>query len=288
MLRKRSSCDMKGVSSQRDRQREGSNKIRREIRRGTPGTNGRWFMFHPADRGFRTRRARARLSWSRSRRTASEQIRVGDSRCQGIRQCRLHDERRAHRHAGRSGSASDRPAGGSSDIVTQVRDGTLFIRWDGQRTRVSLRPAGCFRLSMENPFSPARGARLRHDESRDGSGAQAPFGSGLSSSGGVSMRLRAPTRWRREFPSAVVFAGGRDGGCPGRRARRARDSTRASGLASTTARIVASSSRQCDSTCRGEPRGDTSGAGGSVRYYGTPPRVDGNVTSSGRLVRLGD
>jgi hypothetical protein len=25
-----------------------------------------------------------------------------------------------------------------------------------------------------------------------------------------------------------------------------------------------------------------------VRYYGNPPRVNGEVTSSGRLVRLGD
>lgn len=57
-------------------------------------------------------------------------------------------------------------------------------------------------------------------------------------------------------------------------------------LESRTARVVVSSSGTA--TVRVSESLDANiSSSGDVRYYGDPPRVSGNVTSSGRLVRLG-
>ncbi len=61
----------------------------------------------------------------------------------------------------------------------------------------------------------------------------------------------------------------------------------AGALTSRAARVVASSSGTA--TVRVHESLDANiSSSGDVRYYGDPPRVNGNVTSSGRLVRLGD
>jgi hypothetical protein len=168
------------------------------------------------------------------------------------------------------------------DIVTEVRGTTLFIGRKGSGPAFSLRPPE-FRLTMKRVAGLAA-----HSSGRiEAGGLRAgTLRIEISSSGGVSLEsLDADSLEVRISSSGSVRVAGRvqhqdihlsSSG-----------SYLAGNLASSSATVRVSSSGGATLRVSDSLEADLTSSGG-VRYYGKAPRVEANVTSSGRLVRLGD
>jgi hypothetical protein len=172
--------------------------------------------------------------------------------------------------------ASDLP-----NIVTEVRGTTLFIGRQGPGPFLSFRPP-VFRLTMKEVVAlethsagkitakslRASSLRLRISSSGDiwiETLAADSLEVQLNSSGSVRVAGRVEQQNIRISSSGSYLA---------------------ENLASRTASVKVSSSG--GATLRVSDSLEASvTSSGSVRYYGNPPRVEANVTSSGRLVRLG-
>jgi hypothetical protein len=171
--------------------------------------------------------------------------------------------------------ASDLP-----NIVTEVRGTTLYIGREGPS--FSFRPP-LFRLAMKTI------AGLETHSSGKISAKDISTGSlrlQISSSGGISIDSLAANSLEVQISSSgsVSVAGAVEqqnirlssSGCYS-----------AKNLASRTAKVNVSSSGSATLRVAESLEANITSSG-SVRYYGNPPQVNGNVTSSGRLVRLGD
>ncbi|HVP20051.1 MAG TPA: head GIN domain-containing protein [Spirochaetia bacterium] len=173
------------------------------------------------------------------------------------------------------------PSGDLARIVTEVSGGMLRISREGPGPLFSVRST-VFRLrmkevaSLEAHSSGSISARSLHADS---------LRIQISSSGSISIGslTAASLEVRISSSGSLSVAGEVD--------RQdvllsSSGSYAAGALASTTARVVASSSGTA--TVRVSDSLDANvSSSGDVRYYGNPARVNGNVTSSGRLVRLG-
>jgi hypothetical protein len=166
-------------------------------------------------------------------------------------------------------------------IVTEVRDGILTIGWNGSGPAFSLRPPR-YRLtvrsleSMETHSSGSISVRSLHTES---------LAVKVSSSGGISMdSLESGSLEVLIVSSGTVTAGGQ----AERQSVRLSSSGdyKAGRLSCRTAEVRVSSSGSA--TVRASESLDAEvTSSGSVWYFGNPPEVKGNVTSSGRLVKAG-
>lgn len=167
-------------------------------------------------------------------------------------------------------------------IVTEVRDGKLTIGRDGPDSGFGLRRS-VFRLTVTSLASlevqssgSATAAKLSADSlqlrvSSSGSITIDDLSARrldvrISSSG--SVRLQGSV----EEQAVVLSSSG---------------SYSAARLVSRTATVRVSSSGSATLRCSESLQAEVTSSG-SVRYYGSPRDVDGNVTSSGRLVRAGD
>jgi hypothetical protein len=165
-------------------------------------------------------------------------------------------------------------------IVTEVRGGTLYIGRKGSGSVFSLRNP-VFRLTMK---------RIAALESH-GSGkitVQGLSASSLrllsSSSGGISIdSLAADSLDVRISSSGSIRVAGSVEEQDIRLS--SSGSYLAKNLASRTARVTVSSSGGATLRVSDSLEANVTSSG-DVRYYGNPPRVRGNVTSSGRLVSL--
>jgi hypothetical protein len=169
-----------------------------------------------------------------------------------------------------------------SNIVTEVRGGTLYIGREGRGSAFSFRPP-VFRLTMK------RIAALETHSSGKitAKGIRASsLRIGISSSGGISIdSLVADSLNVQISSSGSVSVAGRVEQQDIRLSSSGNYSAR--NLASRTARVAVSSSGAATVRVSDGLEADVTSSG-DVRYYGNPPRVKGNVTSSGRLVSLGD
>ncbi len=173
-------------------------------------------------------------------------------------------------------------AGDLPYIVTEVSSGTLSISRRGDGPFLSFRTP-VFRLTMKTISSlethssgsiSARGVRADSLRIR------------ISSSGGVSIASLAASSLEVLINSSGSL---RAEGTVDRQDVLLSSSGNysAGGLECKTARVRVSSSGSA--TLRVSDSLDASvTSSGDVRYYGNPAGVNGNVTSSGRLVRLGD
>jgi hypothetical protein len=176
-----------------------------------------------------------------------------------------------------SGRASDLPS-----LITEVRDGTLFIGREGAGPFIELRPP-VFTLTV----------RTIHGLTAAGSGSirvknlsTEALTVRISSSGGVALEsLQADALEATLCSSGSLRATGAvgalsirlssSGGYSGGRLDSRKTSVRVSSSGSATLR--ASESLEAHLTSSGD-----------VWYFGSPQRVDRQVTSSGSLVRLGN
>jgi hypothetical protein len=167
-------------------------------------------------------------------------------------------------------------------IVTEVRGGTLYIGREGTGSAFSVNPP-LFRLTMTKiaglethssgkiTANSLRASSLRIRISSSGgitidSLTADSLDVQVSSSGSLNVAGTVEQQDIRLTSSGNYFA---------------------RNLASRTARVSVSSSG--DATLRVSDSLEANvTSSGDVRYYGNPPRVNGNVTSSGKLVRLGD
>jgi len=173
-------------------------------------------------------------------------------------------------------------AGDLPRIVTEVRGATLFIGREGPGPLFSLSPP-IFRLSVKTiaglethssgkiTVNNLRASSLRIRISSSGgiridSLAADSLDVLISSSGSVRVAGRVKQQDIRLSSSGSYLAGNLD-------SRTARVKVSSSG--SATLRVSDSLEASVTSS-------------GSVRYYGSSPQVEANVTSSGRLVRLGE
>jgi hypothetical protein len=165
-------------------------------------------------------------------------------------------------------------------IVTEVRGGTLYIGREGPS--FSLRHP-VFRLTMKTiaglethssgrivaNYLRASSLRIQISSSGDisiGSLEAELLEVQISSSGSFSVAGKVEQQNIRLSSSGNYLA---------------------RNLASRTARVNVSSSGNATLRVSDSLEADVTSSG-DVRYYGNPPVVNGNVTSSGRLVRLGD
>jgi len=167
-------------------------------------------------------------------------------------------------------------------IVTQVRDGTLHIGRVGPGQILSLRPP-VFRLTVKTiaALETHSSGKIVADDLRVDS-----LRIRVSSSGGISIDSLAADSLDVHITSSGSV---RVAGSAARQDIRLSSSGSylAGSLASRTARVTVSSSGTA--TLRVSESLEASvTSSGSVRYHGSPPRVSQNVTSSGRIVRLGD
>jgi len=186
------------------------------------------------------------------------------------------------RQDGQEALEIEAPAGELARLVTEVRDGTLFIgRREGGAPPLFGEPV--FRLSLKrlSGLETHSSGRITAQSLR--ADALSVL---LSSSGGVTLGwLEADSLEVRISSSGSLRAAGRvqrqevrlssSGGYSAGELDSGTASVRVSSSGSATVRV--SGSLQADIT-----------SSGSVRYYGDPPEVRANVTSSGGLVRLGD
>jgi hypothetical protein len=167
-------------------------------------------------------------------------------------------------------------------LVTEVRGGTLFIGRREGGPAFSLRPP-VFRLTMRKLTAiqthssgsvASRGLSadsLRIQISSSGGAAIEALSAGslevqLSSSGSLKLAGSVERQDVRLSSSGSYSAGS---------------------LESRTARVRVSSSGSATLRVSDSLEASLTSSGG-VRYYGNPPQVNAEVTSSGRLVRLGD
>jgi hypothetical protein len=171
--------------------------------------------------------------------------------------------------------ASDLP-----NIVTQVRGGTLHIGREGPS--FSFKPP-VFRLTMKRIAALAThsSGRITASDLRTGS-----LRIQISSSGGMAIDSLAADLLDVQISSSGSFS---VAGTVERQDIRlsSSGSYQAGNLASRTARVSVTSSGSATLRVSDSLEANVTSSG-EVRYYGNPPLVNGNVTSSGRLVRLGD
>ena len=173
--------------------------------------------------------------------------------------------------------ASDLPS-----IVTEVRGGTLFIGREGAGPAFSFSPP-VFRLTMERiaALETHSSGKITANAIRTGS-----LRIQISSSGGITIdSLDADSLDVQIRSSGSLNAAGSVEQQDIRLS--SSGSYSAKNLASRTARVRVSSSGSATLRVSESLEADITSSGG-VRYHGNPPRVEANVTSSGRLVRLGD
>ncbi len=168
------------------------------------------------------------------------------------------------------------------DIVAEVRDGTLYIRREGSGPFLSFRPP-VFRLTVTD----IAGLEAHSSGSIEADGLHVgPLRILVSSSGGISIDSLVAESLDVRISSSGSC---RLSGTVERQTILLSSSGTywAPNLASRAADVRASSSGTA--TLRVEESLEASvTSSGDVRYYGKAPRVNGNVTSSGRLVGLGD
>jgi hypothetical protein len=169
-----------------------------------------------------------------------------------------------------------------TNIVTEVRGGTLFIGREGTGPGFSFSPP-VFRLTMKTiaGLETHSSGKIAANSLRASS-----LRIQISSSGGISIDSLAADSLDVQISSSGSFS------VAGRVERQtirlsSSGSYLARNLASRTARVKVSSSGNATLRVSDSLEADITSSG-DVRYYGNPPQVDGNVTSSGRLVRLGD
>ena len=174
------------------------------------------------------------------------------------------------------------PAGDLPHIVTEVNSGTLSIGWEGAGRSLSFR-APVFRLTMrtvrslENTSSGRISAKDIHADS---------LRIRISSSGDVSIATLAADSLEVLLSSSGSL---RAAGTVDRQdvVLSSSGSYSAEGLACRNAQVRVSSSGSA--TVRVSDSLDaTVSSSGDLRYFGSPQGLNGRVTSSGRLVRLGN
>jgi hypothetical protein len=169
-----------------------------------------------------------------------------------------------------------------SRILTEVRGGKLFIERKEGGPAFSLRPP-VFRLTMGKVAAietHSSGSVAAKDLSADSLRIQ------ISSSGGVAIETLSAGSLEVQITSSGSLK------CSGSVERQevrlsSSGSYSAGNLESRTARVRVSSSGSATLRVSDSLEASVTSSGG-VRYYGNPPRVNAEVTSSGRLVRLGD
>jgi len=171
-------------------------------------------------------------------------------------------------------------AGDLPNIVTEVRGGTLYIGREGPS--FSFRPP-IFRLTMKAI------AALETHSSGKISAKDISTGSlrlQISSSGGIAIDSLAANSLEVTISSSGSVS---VAGAVGQQNIRlsSSGSYSAKNLMSKTAKVNVSSSGTATLRVAESLEANITSSG-SVRYYGNPPQVNGNVTSSGRLVRIGD
>jgi hypothetical protein len=173
--------------------------------------------------------------------------------------------------------ASDLP-----NIVTEVRGGTLFIGREGGGPAFSFSPP-VFRLTMKTIAgleTHSSGKIAAKDIRADSLKVQ------ISSSGGITIETLAADSLDVQLSSSGSLSA--SGRVERQNIRISSSGSYSAGkLASRTAKVVASSSGSATLRVSDLLEADVTSSG-NVRYHGNPPRVNGNVTSSGRLVKLGD
>ncbi len=167
------------------------------------------------------------------------------------------------------------------NLVTEVRGTTLFIGRKGSGPALSFRQP-IFRLTMKTV------AGLQTHSSGSITAASLRAGSlrlQVSSSGSISIELLTADALEVQVSSSGSV---RVSGTVGRQDIRltSSGSYQAGNLASRTATVRLSSSGSATLRVSDSLEAELTSSG-SVRYYGNPPRVEANVTSSGSLARLG-
>ena len=176
-------------------------------------------------------------------------------------------------------------ATGASDlpgIVTEVRGATLFIGREGTGPLFSFSPP-VFRLTMKR----IAGLQTRSSGKITGNNLRASsLRIQISSSGGIRIDSLAADSLDVQISSSgsVRVAGKVE---QQEVQLSSSGSYLAGNLASKTAKVGASSSGSATLRVSESLEASITSSGG-VRYYGNPPQVEANVTSSGRLVRLGN
>ncbi len=171
-------------------------------------------------------------------------------------------------------------AGDLPNIVTEVRGGTLYIGRKGPSFSFRL---PLFHLTMKN----VAGLETRSSGKITANGLRAgALRIQISSSGSISIYSLEADSLDAQISSSGSF------NVTGRVERQdvrlsSSGSYLAKDLESRTAKVNASSSGSAILRVSDSLEANASSSG-SVRYYGNPPSVNGNVTSSGRLIRLGD
>jgi hypothetical protein len=165
-------------------------------------------------------------------------------------------------------------------IVTEVRGGTLYIGREGPS--FSLRHP-VFRLTMKTiaALETHSSGRIVANHLRATS-----LRIQISSSGDISIGSLDAELLEVQISSSGSFS---VAGTVEQQNVRISSSGNylARNLASRTARVNVSSSGNATLRASDSLEANVTSSG-DVRYYGNPPVVNGNVTSSGRLVRLGD
>ena len=173
-------------------------------------------------------------------------------------------------------------AGDLPNIVTEVRGGTLFIGRKGSGPAFPFRPP-VFRLTMKR----IAGLETHSSGKITANGLRvSSLRIQISSSGGISIDSLAADSLDVQISSSGSL---RVTGKAERQDIRLSSSGSylAGSLTSRTARVRVSSSGSATLRVSDDLEAEVTSSG-EVRYYGNPPRVEGKVTSSGRLVRLGD
>jgi len=166
-------------------------------------------------------------------------------------------------------------------IVTEVRDGTLYIGREGRKPPFGMR-SPVFRLTiakitaLETHGSGSISAESLRTDS---------LCIKISSSGGVAIgSLAADSLEAQLCSSGSLRMGGKVN--VQNILLSSSGSYLAGALACTTAQVRVSSSGSATLRVSDSLVAQVTSSG-NVRYYGNPPKVEGRVTSSGRLVRLG-
>ena len=169
-----------------------------------------------------------------------------------------------------------------ASIVTEVRGGTLYIGREGSGSVFSFRPP-VFRLTMKSiaGLETHSSGKIVANSLRAGS-----LRIRISSSGGISIDSLAADSLDVQISSSgsLKVAGTvkqQDIRLSSSGSYMARD------LASRTAKVNVSSSGSATLRVSDSLEANVTSSG-DVRYYGNPPRVNRNVTSSGRLLSLGN
>lgn len=167
-------------------------------------------------------------------------------------------------------------------LVTEVRGGTLFIGRKEGGPAFSLRPP-VFRLTMRKLAAiqtHSSGSVAAEELSADSLRIQ------ISSSGGVAIDALSADSLEVQITSSGSLK--LSGSVERQDVRLSSSGSYSAGsLESRTAKVRVSSSGSATLRVSDSLEASVTSSGG-VRYYGNPPQVNAEVTSSGRLVRLGD